>query len=447
MMPSKWMTTAVLVTAASLVWVTPAVADQWNDRTILTLSETVRVPGATLQPGTYVFELADPNASSHIVRIRNEKTSKVIATVQAVPIKRTDARNETVLRFNPTEEGAPAALRAWFYPNSTYGHQFVYDEEEARNIANRTKTIVLTMDTPDTEGQSGSLMVYNAAGVKQQYAADAATSREWADWVRNREATAPVVRAEAQGTKVTIDRLEDEASRYIGQKVSVDAEVEDVYGPRLFTIDEPDWGDLEGEIFVFMPAAAAVAVDENDRITVTGTVRPFVLADVEREWGWSDLNQDVLLRLQRRPVLIAERIVGGDNDSVFVIDRTAAPAQASGSNSTSQSTAAGSQSAANSETITQLETIADEEESLVGRRVKLTGVQVRKAGNGGFTARHGDEEVFVLAPPQGSRTLAAGTTVSVEGIVLRTPESINARLDSAGDLSTGEVYIYATNVS
>jgi hypothetical protein len=448
MMLSKWKPVLSGMIVAALMSVTPAVADQWNERSIMTFSEAVRVPGATLAPGTYVFELAEPDSSPHVIRIRNEKTSDVVATVQAVPVKRNSASGETILRFNPTEQGAPVALRAWFYPNSLYGHQFVYDDMEARDIASRTKTIVLTMERPNGDGRSGTLMVYDASGLKKAYSADAATTREWESWTGNHQASAPVVRADSQAQKVTVDRLEDNAKRYIGQKVSVDAEVQDVYGPRLFTIDEPNWGDLEGEIFVYMPNASAVAVDEHDRVTVSGTVRQFVLGDVQREWGWTDLSEDVMLRLQQRPIVIADRIVGGDSDSVFVIGGKA-PATATGKAPATTAAAAKPESnkpALNNQPITKIQGIVDDEGPLVGRRVKLSGVQVDKPGeHGGFIARNGDEKLFVLMP-ESNQSIRAGNTVSIEGIVLRTPASMESRLDAL-DLSTDDVYVYATQVS
>jgi hypothetical protein len=96
--------------------------------------------------------------------------------------------------------------------------------------------------------------------------------------------------------------------------------------------------------------------------------------------------------------------------------------------------------------ISDLKTIVDEQESLVGRRVTLSGVQVDKAGeNGGFVAMLGGEDVFVLMP-DGQRVRAGGT-VWIEGIVLRPPASMGSRLDSRGDLSTDEVYMYAPRVS
>ena len=42
-------------------------ADQWNKKTVLTIKETIQLPHAVLQPGTYVFKLADSPSDRHIV--------------------------------------------------------------------------------------------------------------------------------------------------------------------------------------------------------------------------------------------------------------------------------------------------------------------------------------------------------------------------------------------
>jgi hypothetical protein len=79
------------------------------------------------------------------------------------------------------------------------------------------------------------------------------------------------------------DRREDDPTKYIGQRISVGAEVEEVYGPRLFTIDEPNWGDLDGEILVLVPTPLAAFVREDDRVAISGTISPFMRADMKQQ--------------------------------------------------------------------------------------------------------------------------------------------------------------------
>ena len=212
-----------LVAIVSAAGVAAASANQWNDKTILKFSEPVMVPGATLQPGSYVFKLMDSASSRHTVQITTEDGSKVLALTQAIPTKRPDPKGDIVLKFNPTDAGLPPALKAWFYPGSIYGHEFIYPEEQARQIADRTKTIVLSIDVPGTDLEKGTLRTINASGQRTEWRGDTATLREWNEWRQarsntagqsasaeeRRQATAPMVKGDFQGMRVKLDQLED----------------------------------------------------------------------------------------------------------------------------------------------------------------------------------------------------------------------------------------------
>ena len=76
---------AALLVCASAI---PSAADPWNERTVLKFDERVMVPGATLEPGTYVFQLGDATSARHTIRITRENDQHVIATVQAIPMHR-----------------------------------------------------------------------------------------------------------------------------------------------------------------------------------------------------------------------------------------------------------------------------------------------------------------------------------------------------------------------
>ena len=483
---------ALLLAAASSGW-----ADNWNDRTILKFDEPVRVPGATLQPGSYVFQLADAKSTRHTVQILRQDGATPVAMVQAVPMKRLDTGGDLVVKLYPGDANSPAALKGWFYPGSMYGHEFVYPEDEARQIAQRAKTIVLAVDVPGTDLQKGTLRTYDGSGNGSEWRADAAMITEWDDWQRGRhgsatvaseaaqsetarQASAPAVRANTQGTRVKVDQLEDNPAQFMGKTISVDAEVEDVYGPRLFTIDEPNWGDLEGEILVYMPTALAALVRENDRVTITGTVKPFVRAEVEREWGWLDLDPALEVNLAKKPVLVASRIVGGNDNRAMLIEvePSKGGAQASGSQTGSQasgSQASGSQmsgsqtsgtqasgtgsenrpvgtsgSAADSP-VTEVSNIANGDEDLVGRKVHLNGLTVQSAAkDSGFVVKTAEGNFFVLPSSAGTAGARAGDVVSVKGYVLQLPRGMreHVRNSSASTANLNEdIYVYATEVT
>ena len=439
-----------------------AVADQWNDRTILKFDKPVRIPGATLQPGTYVFKLVHPGAASRTVAIEQQDGTR-IALVQAIPMKRsrTEADGELEVSLYPGDAGSPVALKGWFYPGSLYGHQLIYPADEAREIAARAKTIVLSDEVAGSDRQQGRLVTFDASGNASQGQPDAATVQEWAEWQRNRGASATVarradesdqstafgVKASPEGMRVTVDDLEDNARKYIGKKVSVDAAVENVLGPRVFSIDEPHWADLEGEILVYMPTTLAALVRENDRVTVTGTIKPFLKADFEKEWGWLGLDPQVEVTLSRKMVLVADRIVGGNDSRVLMIDSSAQPGnQAVGTS--------GSTSGSSSAAITDAANIANGDEDLVGQRVNLAGVKVEAtAKDRGFFVKTQQGSVFVLPAERGGQSsgvsVQAGQEVSLNGVILQLPNEMKEKLSSTSGIDhlNRHIYIYATEVT
>jgi hypothetical protein len=442
-------TVAVLVACTAMVG-----ADSWNDKTILEFSEPVMVPGATLQPGSYVFKLMDSNSSRHTVQITTKDGSKVIAMTQAVPMKRPDSKGDVVVKFNPTDAGSPPALKGWFYPGSVYGHEFIYPEDQAKQIADRTKTLVLSVDVPGSDLEKGTLHTFSADGLRSQWRGDAGTMREWDEWratrpagaattaggssggEEQRQATAPMAKADFQGMRVKLDELEDNPQKYIGQTVSVDAEIQEVLGPRVFTIDETNWADLQGEILVHVPATVAAAVRENDRVTVTGTVKPFVRAEIEREGGWLTLDREVEIDLAKKPVLVASRIVGGNNDVAMVIDIGPAASEPVGTSGKSGAPA-----------VTGLDALAAGDEDLVGRKVSLKGARIEStAKDGGFFVKAKDASVFVLPAHKEKVSVGAGDTVSVEGVVLQMPRTLEEQLKAPAG-SNDDIYVFATHVA
>jgi hypothetical protein len=130
-----------------------AQADQRNQKTLLTFSEPVEIPGQILPAGTYQFKLADTHAHRHIVQIFDKDQTRVFATFIAIPDYRLRPSEKTILRFEERAEGQPQAIKAWFYPGQNYGHEFVYPKNQALELAKANNTPVPAMPsdlTPDT---------------------------------------------------------------------------------------------------------------------------------------------------------------------------------------------------------------------------------------------------------------------------------------------------------
>lgn len=441
------------VVAVALLWGLPGASagtQQWQERTILTFSSPVQIPGAVLQPGKYVFKLAPSDSNRHMVQVFDESESKLVTTTLTVPKKRQDTKGDVVLAFGAGNAGEPPALQAFFYPGTLYGHEFVYPESQARDLARRNRTLVLSHDVEGTDLEKATLRVFNDRGEAANYVAGVAGSGQ------EPNAKAPMIMADRQGMKVQLDDLEENPNKYAGRTISVDAEVEEVLGPRLFTIDEPNWGDLDGEILVFMPSALAALVAENDRVTISGTMRPFMKTELEREWGWLDPRPEIEAEFALRPVLVAERLIGGNGDLALKLTATPAPVGTSGK--TAATGSSGSATESDSRTrphaaagrapavVSIAEAVAASEES-VGRRVDLTNVRVAESEkDGGFWIRDDQRNrTFVLPQDHRGTRVSDGQQVSISGVLLEMPSAMRERLNATKD-NKADLYVFATSI-
>jgi len=129
-----------LLTSLALIGftTTAALADEWNKEMILRISEPVEVPGQVLQPGKYVFRLADSSSNRNIVQIFSEDDygrQHFIATIFAVPDYRLTTPDKPIVLFEERHVGSPEAIKSWFYPGAKTGWHFVYPKSEQLQVA------------------------------------------------------------------------------------------------------------------------------------------------------------------------------------------------------------------------------------------------------------------------------------------------------------------------
>jgi hypothetical protein len=121
-------------------------ASEWNQATKMTFSGPVQIPGKVLTAGTYWFTLLANDSDRNIVQVWNADRMHLLATFLTVPDYRQHPKGRTVVKFEEEQpRGMPEALEVWFYPGDNYGHEFVYPETEARDLAKRVGHPVLSM--------------------------------------------------------------------------------------------------------------------------------------------------------------------------------------------------------------------------------------------------------------------------------------------------------------
>lgn len=145
---------AVLAGVASALLALPfgAVAQTGprNQDTFFTFSQPVELPNKTLPAGTYLFQLMDSPSNRHIVKVMSQDRKELHTTLMAIPFYSNDRpSDQPQVRFMETPAQAAGgsgvnAIKIWFYPGMTVGHEFIYPRAQAMRIAARTSQPVLT---------------------------------------------------------------------------------------------------------------------------------------------------------------------------------------------------------------------------------------------------------------------------------------------------------------
>ena len=140
-------TTAACALAVLAVLATHIQAQESNtsERTFMTFSSPVELPGVTLDAGTYEFRLAD-SPSRNVVQVFKKDGRDIVGQWTFVQASRPRTSSETVVMFREAKEGSTPAVQYWYFPNEQIGKEFIYPKDQAARIAARTGEPVLTDD-------------------------------------------------------------------------------------------------------------------------------------------------------------------------------------------------------------------------------------------------------------------------------------------------------------
>lgn len=165
----KMLFSCALAILVSLSLGTPAFAQGPTDQTTyFTFSAPFELPGGKVLPaGKYTFKILDSPSNRHVVQIMSEDRSQMLATILAIPAQRQDPPNEPEVRFMEAAANQPPAIRTWWYPGRTIGHEFIYPKSHARRLAAAQTESVLTVETDASateQMQTADLSRIDAAG-------------------------------------------------------------------------------------------------------------------------------------------------------------------------------------------------------------------------------------------------------------------------------------------
>ena len=106
--------------------------------------------------------------------------------------------------------------------------------------------------------------------------------------------------------------ITENPDQYYGKTISVPAEVEEIYSPNAFSLDEDELiGGSDLLVLITNSNQQQTPVQDGQNIVATGVLRPFVVADLERDFDLTwDLNLQKQLEAEysKQPVLVVESV-------------------------------------------------------------------------------------------------------------------------------------------
>jgi hypothetical protein len=181
MIRTKLFLASTLALMLTLVGISTFAQEPANQITYFTFSAPFELPGGKVLPaGKYVFKILDSPSNRHVVQIMSEDQKTMHATVLAIPANRLDPAPEPEIRFMEAAANMPPAVRTWWYPGRSIGHEFIYPKAQARRLAANQREAVLTVASDATstdQMQSSDLARINASGQESAGSAEARTAR------------------------------------------------------------------------------------------------------------------------------------------------------------------------------------------------------------------------------------------------------------------------------
>jgi hypothetical protein len=107
-----------------------------------------------------------------------------------------------------------------------------------------------------------------------------------------------------------LTQINQSPEQYYGRQVVVTGKVGNINSPVILTLNQ---GQLFGEqdLLVLLKAPATIAINQGQNVSVVGEVRPFVVADIARDYNftWDDnVRRQLQAEYGNRNVLIADTV-------------------------------------------------------------------------------------------------------------------------------------------
>lgn len=140
-----------------------AFAQSEREQSNFTITEPLDVGTFTLQPGTYNIQVVQIDANRNMIRVMDTDQKKLYTTVltRPYPILMSDVIPESRYVVWATPPGQPSVLRTWFPRDRSIGHEIVFSETRAKELAAlaNDRVIAVPDKVAETEYRTAPLYV------------------------------------------------------------------------------------------------------------------------------------------------------------------------------------------------------------------------------------------------------------------------------------------------
>ena len=179
-----------------------------------------------------------------------------------------------------------------------------YFDGEGILVINASSEPFVIPEVGETEVQvTGEVETFAMTAVSSEYGLtlDAELYSEYEDQ--------PVIIAQSIALAPDPGKITENPELYYNKRIAVEGEVEDILESGLFTMDDDEL--FGGDDLLVIPGDLASTVKDNEIITATGVLRPYIAADFERDYDlqWDlSVKETIDAEYETKPVFVADTV-------------------------------------------------------------------------------------------------------------------------------------------
>lgn len=120
----------------------------------------------------------------------------------------------------------------------------------------------------------------------------------------------PAIVAQSIALAPEPDDISDDPSQFYGQRIAVTGEISEYRGLNTFVLEDREL--FQGDELLVINTGTGQLINAGDPVVVTGQLRPFTMAEIERDFDidlWDlDLQRELETEFSTRPVFLADEV-------------------------------------------------------------------------------------------------------------------------------------------